>query len=177
MVGYNKENLIDFLSVLDSYTIEDEVTRGKIRASFYKILISDINMFDTFKSEAFSCLLLMCAIDSKKRSKNKKLSYASISIDIATHELNRALYKQERLRSMLSRQAEINPLQSAAMERISESKYYEVLAMIMVYFNMDMQDLLVDITFAKRMLSKTLFMGDSFASLEEIANESNNSNS
>ena len=168
MVGYNKDILTDFVSVLDGYSIEDNIGRNKVRASFYKIIMADEDMLLSHKKEAFSTLLLLYAIYSKKGIKNEKLSYATISENKLTHELNRALYSQKSLKSILMKPSDVPTYQLLAMKMISESKFSEVIALLMVYFNYNLQDLIVENEKEIHMIKNKLFTGNSFATLEEI---------
>lgn len=177
MVGYNKDKLINFLSVLDNYDIGSAVTKPKIRASFYKIIMSDIDQIHAYKKEVVSILLVMAAIYSKKSSRNENKSYSTIAAEIISHELNRSLYGQQRLSSLLLRPAEVPAIQLLSMESISNSKFIDTIALLLIFLDSDLDDLFVSDGLLKKMIRDGLYMGDSFATIEEVINASNNYNS
>ena len=169
MVGYNKNKLIDFLSILDSYNIDSVATKTKIRASFYKIIMSDIDQIEVYKKEVTSLLLMMAAIYSRKNSRNENKSYATIASEITLHELNRSLYAQQRLSSILSKPSDVPVIQLLSMDSISNSRFIDVIAMLMISFNSDLDNLFTEVGLTRKMLENNLFLGDSFATIEEVA--------
>ncbi len=174
MVGYNKEKLIDFISILDGFNVEDIATKQKIRASFYKIMISDIDVMITYKKEVFSFLLAMYALFLKKEHKNESKSFSSISDTVMTHELNRALYGQARLKNTLMRQSEVPAIQILSMDSIANGRMSDVISNLMIFFDDDLQELLISRPLMKYMIRKDMFLGDSFATIEEIIDAASN---
>lgn len=176
MVGYNKNRLIDFLSILDSYNIDSVVTKTKVRASFYKLIMADIDQIEVYKKEVTSILLMMAVIYSKKNSRNEKKSYSTIASEITLHELNRSLYGQQRLSSIMSKPSDVPVIQLLAMDSISNSKFIDVIAMLMISFNSDLEDLFSEEGLVRKMIENNLFLGDSFATIEEIADATDSYN-
>jgi len=170
MVGYSEKSLIDFMSAMDSYNIEDVATKQKIIASFYKILSSDIDMIIANSDRVFSFLLMLVGAFYKKHSKYYGMSYVDIAQNVISHELNRALYNQLEVSRLFVRQQEVHPFILMTMKDISDNKLVYALSKVMILANKDLQDLLVDSQAQRRFLDEKMFLGNSFASIEEVVN-------
>lgn len=168
MVGYSKDRLIDFMSVMDSYSIEDVASKQKVIASFYKILSSDIDKVIVYKKEVFSELLMLLGAYYKKHVKYYSMTYAEIASNVVSHELNRALYNQSQMQKLFTREQEIHPFILTSMKDISDGNLAGALSKVMILTNTDLQDLLVDVGTQRRYLDRKLFIGDSFATIEEV---------
>lgn len=170
MVGYSEKSLIDFMTAMDSYSIEDVATKQKIIASFYKILSSDIDMIISSSDKVFSFLLMLVGAFYKKHTKYYSMSYADIAKNVITHELNRALYNQAEVSRLFERQQEVHPFILMSLKDVSDNKLVYALSKIMILTKKDMQDLLVDKSTQMAFLDNKMFLGDSFASIEEVIN-------
>lgn len=174
MVGYNEKKLVDFLSIMDNYTVEEVGSKTKVRASMYKLMITEPGVMETYKKELFSMVLMLTALHYKKMIKFEKETYGEIAIKVISHELNRALYQQDRMKDSLTRNSEVPAVQLLSMDSIGEAHYGKVLALLMVNYGLDLQDLVIDSSTAKKFLDKNLFLGDSFATMEEVIDASGN---
>lgn len=171
MVGYNKDKLIDFSSVMDEYDVEKYISRQKVRASYYKIVIEDIFAIEKFKYDVVSELLMLFMVDLKKMPSNEKKTYIDIFENIISHRMNRALYSQKNISSILRKPSDVPTIQLMSLDSISNSKYENIIAYFMIYFSMDLENLLVRKSRQIYMIEQKLFAGNSFASLGDIIDE------
>jgi len=176
MVGYNKEKLINFISIMDNYTVENVVKKQKIIESYYKIMMSDLDKINEFSKEIVSEFVMLYAAYLKQNVKNEKKMYTVITSDIITHELNRSLFRQKSFEDTLKRPNDVPAIQLLSMSAIANYRFSDVIAYLMVYLNKDLDKLFVDTDFQIAMLEKNLFTGNSFAEIEELIDASNHYN-
>ncbi len=174
MVGYNKDKIVDFISVMDSYNVESVAKKQKVIASFYKLIMSDVDAISSYSKEVVSELLMLYAAYIKNSPRNEKKTYSTIVSDVIVHQLNRSLYRQKNFKMTLSRPGDVPAIQLMSMEAISNSNFSDVIAYLMVFLEADLDTLLVENGLQKKMLERNLFTGDSFAEIKELIDESDN---
>ena len=178
MVGYNKTTLIDTATGIDGSKLELSISRQKIVASFYKIMICDSDDLETYKDDIVTILFIMYILHEQKTPKNEDKSPGYIAENTATHSMNRALYDQNSLRRALDRPSDVPVIQLLSMKSISEGNLAAPIAMIMIYFNKDFQDIIVSTNKIKYYIGKLPKMfSKPFISMEDIIYASNNYNS
>ena len=175
MVGYSRESVLNMAVLMDSSGLELSATQQKITASFYKIMLGDIQDIMTHKKDVISVLFFLSLLYLKRSVKHERKNFISIADTILIPMFNRALYEQTSVATSLHRPSEVPVIQVLSAEAIGKNDLVKVIALLMMIENSDFQDSIVSTDKSKYYIgSKGLFLNKTFVSLEDIIDASNN---
>ena len=177
MVGYSKDSIISIGAAMDRNGNDIHISKQKIIASFYKIILGDIEDIDTYKTDITSILFSLLLIYIRKSVKHERDTFVSIAENITIPMMNRALYEQGSTYNALQRPGEIPMIQIMSADAIGKQDLAKVIAMLMISYDMDFQDMIVSREKLEYYIrDKKLLTEKTFISMEDIINASNNYN-
>jgi len=175
MVGYSRKSILNTAALMDSSLDEITCSKQKIVASFYKIILGDIEDILAYRKDIITVMYFLLLIYLKKNVKNEKKSYVSIADTVVIPLFNRALYEQSSVATSLSRPGEVPVIQILSADAIGKNDLAKVIALLMIIEDKDFQDSIVSIEKSLYYIkTKGLFLNKTFISIEDIIDASNN---
>ncbi len=170
MIGYNKNRMVDFNRQIES--IFDSVHSSKVKtlSSMYKVLM-DYDETKGIHKEVFTVLFIIASLNEKNTYSLSDKQYPYIFENSIIHKLNRALYSQADTKSIISRPipGEMESWRLYAMDKISSDEYFKVLAIMAMYYKLDINTMLIQGDELEYFLRKTsIFSSDELITFERI---------
>ncbi len=151
MIGYNKNELMSKISLLDELPAPLAPHITVARATFYSMLAGSVDN-RVYDREMFTFLFMMHMLSRRNTYKHASSKFSEIFTNETIHELNRALYDQRSRVSMLKQDGLVPAFISDAIKRVGKDDFVGALSNIALYYNIDIDKFLIDSDRIKKMI-------------------------